>query len=121
MLLLPSLRNDRGSALEHAEDVLLAHDQVLLAVQLHFGPRVLPEQDPVPDFHVQGRHLAVVVHLALADSDDLSLVRLLLGGIRNDDAALGLLHLVLDALDEHTILKWPDLHADSSFPTLPNA
>src|SRR4030095_14817753 len=33
------------SAFDHAEDVLLAHDQVLLAVELDLGAGVLAEQD----------------------------------------------------------------------------
>src|SRR5437899_3274289 len=80
-----------SSAFDHAEDVLLAHDEVLLAVDLDLRSGVLAEQDPVADLHVERQHLAVLVHLALADGDHLALLRLLLGGVRNDDAALGLL------------------------------
>src|SRR5262249_36532092 len=41
------------STLDHAEDVLLAHDEVLFAVDLDLGTGVLPEQDLVPDLHVE--------------------------------------------------------------------
>src|SRR5213596_2299284 len=78
-----------SSAFDHAEDVLLAHDEVLLAVDLDLRSGVLHEQDLVADLDVEGRQLAVVVHLALADRDHLALLRLLLGGIRDDDAAHG--------------------------------
>src|SRR5438132_1509160 len=105
-----------SSAFDHAEDVLIAHDEVLLAVDLDLRSGVLAEQDPVADLHVERQHLAVLVHLALADGDHLTLLRLLLGGVRNDDAALGLLDRLLEALHDDAILKWPDLHARRSFP-----
>src|SRR5438132_491981 len=105
-----------SSAFDHAEDVLLAHDEVLLAVDLDLRSGVLPEQDLVADLDVEGRQLAVVVHLALADRVHLTLLRLLLGGIRDDDAALRLLHRLFEAPPDAAILKWPDLHAHRSFP-----
>src|SRR5581483_7846702 len=104
------------STFEHAEDVLLAHDEMLFAVELHLGPGVLPEQDGVADLDVERRHLPVVVHLALADGHDFALLGLLLRRVGDDDAALRLLHLIFEALDEDAILKGPDLHADRSFP-----
>src|SRR4029077_12414116 len=103
------------SAFDHAEDVLLAHDEVFLAVDLDLRSGVLAEQDLVADLDVERRQLAVVVHLALADGDDLAVLRLLLGGIRNDDAALGLFHRVFESPDDDAILQWPDLHACRSF------
>src|SRR4029077_10181620 len=54
------------SALDHAEDVVLAHDEVLIAVDLDLGSGVLAEENRVSDLHVQRGHLAVVVHLPLA-------------------------------------------------------
>src|SRR5436309_1257169 len=105
-----------SSAFDHAEDVLLAHDEVLLAVDLDLRSGVLPEQDLVADLDVEGHHFAVVVHLAFADRDDLAVLRLLLGGIRDDDAALRLLHRLFEAPHDDAILKWPDLHAHRSFP-----
>src|SRR5262249_32671248 len=105
---------DFSSAFQHAEDVLLAHDEVLLAVELDLRARVLAEEDLVADLHVERRDLAVVVHLALADGDDLPLLRLLLGGVGDDDAALGLLHLLVEPLHEDAVLEWPDLHRCSS-------
>src|SRR5262245_50503432 len=104
-----------SSTFHHAEDVLLAHDEVLFAVELDLGARVLPEDDGVTDLDVEGGDLAVVVRPALADGDDLALLRLLLGGVGDDDAPLGLLHLLLlEPLDEDAVLEWPDLHRCSS-------
>src|SRR5947209_4376002 len=110
-----------SSAFDHAEDVLLAHDEVLLAVDLDLRSGVLPEQDLVADLDVEGRQLAVIVHLAFADRDHLAVLRLLLGAIRDDDAALRLLHRVFEALHDDAILKWPDLHAHRSFPGCPKS
>src|SRR4029453_1648288 len=39
---------------EHREDVFLADDQVLVAVELDLGAGVLAEQDPVALLHVEG-------------------------------------------------------------------
>src|SRR5262245_35635700 len=104
-----------SSAFDHAEDVLLAHDEVFLAVDLDLRAGILPEQDLVADLHVERGHLAVVVHFSLADRDDFALLGLLLRGVRDDDAALGLLDRLLEAPDDDPILKWPDLHACRSF------
>src|SRR3989475_7788344 len=79
----------RGPPLvENGEDVFLAHDEVLLVVDLDLGTRVLPEQDFVAGLHVEGDLLAVVADLAVADGDHLALLRLFLGRVRDDDPAL---------------------------------
>src|SRR6266508_1454099 len=98
-------------ALDHAEDVLLAHDEVLLAVDLDLGARVLRKEDAVPGLDVQRADLAVLQDLAVSDGDHLALDRLLLGRIGDDDAALRLL-LLLDALHDDAVLQRPDLHVD---------
>src|SRR6266545_2149762 len=85
---------ERGlPVLDDAEDVLLAHDEVLLAVELHLGAGVLGEEHPVPGLDVERPDLAVLEHLAVARGQHLALDRLLLGGVGDDDAALGLLFL----------------------------
>ena len=66
---------------------------MLLAVDLDLGARVLAEQDAVAGLDVERADLAVLEDLAVADGDDLALERLLLGGVGDDDAALGLLSL----------------------------
>src|SRR5256885_7469932 len=102
----------RGSGLlllDHAEDVLLAHHEVLGSFDLDLGPGVLGEEHAVPRLDVQGAHLSVLQDLAVSDGDHLALDGFLLGGVRDDDAALGLL-LLLHALDDHAILQRPNLH-----------
>src|SRR3989454_6878169 len=97
------------SGLDDAEDVLLAEDQVLLAVELDLGAGVLAEQHPVAGFHVEGHHLSVLL-LARADSDHLSLLRLFLGRIGDDDAAHALLLLLLDPPDDHPVVQRANPH-----------
>src|SRR6266436_3368459 len=72
-------------------------------VDLHLGAGILAEQDAVVGLYVQADLLAVLVHLPVAYRDDLALLGLLLGGIRNDDAAL-LDFLLLLALDEDAVM-----------------
>src|SRR5215468_9347212 len=90
-------------ALEHAEDVVLAHDQELLTLELDLRARVLAKQNAVADLHIERRQLAVVVDLPLADRDHLALLRLFLRGIRDDDPALGA-SFFLDPLHDHPVL-----------------
>src|SRR5467141_419630 len=89
--------------LDDRENVLFLHDQVVLAVDLHLGPRVLAEENAIVGLHIQRDLLAVLVHLPVAYRDDLALLGLLLGGIRDDDAAL-LDFLLLLALDEDAVM-----------------
>src|ERR1035441_3004997 len=57
--------------LDDAEDFFLAHDQELFAVQFDFGARVFAEEDGVALLDVQREDLALVVRLALADSNEI--------------------------------------------------
>src|SRR5262249_5490585 len=72
---------------EDPEDVLFPQDEVLLIIDLDLAARVLAEEDPVARLHVERNLLAIVSHLTRADGDDLPLLGLLLGGIRDDNAA----------------------------------
>src|SRR6266852_7635246 len=89
--------------LDNGQHVVFLHDQILLVVDLHLGAGILAEQDAVVGLYVQGDLLAVLVHLPVAYRDDLALLGLLLGGIRNDDAALLDFFLLL-ALDEDAVM-----------------
>src|SRR5262245_22040149 len=60
---------------EDAEDVLLAENQVLLAVELDLAAGVLAEQDTVAGLQVKRDHLAVLATPG-PDRDDLALLRL---------------------------------------------
>ena len=55
----------------------------------------------------------VLARLAVADSEDLAALRLLLGGVGEDDAAGGRL-LLLYRLDDQPIAQRLELHAETS-------
>src|SRR6186713_3010499 len=76
---------------DHAHDVGLLHDQEFLAVELDLCARPLAEQHAVARFQVDRNELAVLVAAAGADCNDFAFLRLLLGGIRDDDPAFGFL------------------------------
>src|SRR5438270_4276037 len=90
------------SLLQHAEDFVLAHDDVVETVDLDFGAGVLAEQDAIARLDVELDQRAVFEALASADGDDLALERTLLGRVGDDDAAAGLLDL-FDATDQDAI------------------
>src|SRR5581483_7398804 len=78
--------NPRLLGLDHGHNIFLSHHYEILAVDLHFGPAVLAEQDFVADLDVEGTDLAVLENLAFADRNDLSLHRLFGRGIGNEDS-----------------------------------
>src|SRR5689334_6860151 len=103
-----SLRLDLG------QDVALAQDEQLLAVDLDLGAAVLAVQDLVALGDVQrDALLAILVVPAVAHGDDLALLRLLLGGVGEDDAA-GSRLLLLDRPHDQTIAQGLELHDGTS-------
>src|SRR3989454_8274640 len=92
------------SGADDAEDVLLLHDEVLLTVELDLAAGVLAEEDPIALLQGEGELLAVLGHSAGPDRDHFALLRLLLRGVGNDDAAV-LVVLLLDASDEHAVIE----------------
>ena len=93
---------DAGESITR-EDLVLAHDEVLLAVDLDLLAGVLAEQDRVAVLDVERLTLAVVLDLAVADGDHLALLRLFLGGVGDDDPA-DLLLAFLEALDDDAVV-----------------
>src|SRR5204862_2276665 len=85
---------------DDADDVVFAHVQQILAVQLEFLARVLAEQDLVAGLDAHRDDLAVVVGLAVAGKDNFALRWLFGRGVGVDDAAGGvaLFFLRLDDL-----------------------
>src|SRR5215207_749926 len=93
------------SSLHHREDVAARQDQQVLAIDGDLGAAVLGVQDGLADGDVEGDQLAGVLGaLAGADGEDLALLRLLLGGVGDDEAGggrlLGLVGLYDDAIIE---------------------
>src|SRR6266852_3275726 len=95
---------------ENAHDVALLHDQEILAVDLDLGTGPLAEQHAVADLEVDRDQLAIFVTAARSDRGDFPLGGLFLGGVGNDDAALGLFFGV-DALDHNPVVKRTEFHA----------
>src|SRR5512132_1556294 len=98
---------------DDAEEIGFFHDQQLLAVDLDLRAGPLAEQHPVACLDVERDQLAILVAPTRADCDDFTFLRLLLRGVGDDDAALGLFFL-LDALDDHAVVQRPKLHRCSS-------
>src|SRR5579872_1622949 len=75
-----------GGRMQNAEDIVLAHDDVLCAIQFCFVAGVLPKQDAVSDSNVESNQFTTLEPLAMTNGHDLALLRFLLGGVGNDDA-----------------------------------
>ena len=73
------------------------------------GAGVLGEDHGVAFLDGHGPLLAVIQGLTLAHGDDLALNRLFLGGVRDVEAAFGLV-VFLDALDHDAVVQRTDLH-----------
>src|SRR5271157_1712754 len=96
-------------ALDHAHDVGLFHDQKVLAIDLDLGAGPFAEQHPVARLDVKRNELAAFVTGSRPDGDHLAFLRLFLGGVGNDDAALRLV-LSCDAADDDAVVQWTEFH-----------
>src|SRR5690606_2777151 len=83
--------SDFGASAHDAHDVGFLHDEKVFAVELDFGARPLAEQHAVTDLDVEGDELAAFIAATGAYGEDFAFLRLLLGGVGDDDAAGGLL------------------------------
>src|SRR5262249_3118490 len=100
---------------DHAHDVGLLHDQEFLAVDLDLGPRPFAEQHAVAALEIDRDQLASLVATAGPNGDNLAFLRLLLGGVGDDDTALGLL-LGVDTLHDHAVVQWTKLGLGHNLP-----
>src|SRR5438552_17589504 len=98
----------REASGDDAHDVGFVHDQEFLTVELDFGARPLAEQHAVATLDVDRDQLAALIAAARADGDDLAFLRLLLGGVGNDDAAGGL-GFGIDTADDHAVVQGTEL------------
>ena len=92
-----------GVAFDDGQHVVLFQDEVLLFLQPDLLARILAEQDPVARVDVQGDPPAVVFHLPVAGGDDRALLRLLFGGVRDDDPG-DVLFAFVDALNNQAVV-----------------
>src|SRR6516165_7220101 len=97
---------------DHAHNVAFLHDEVFDTVELNPGARPLAEEHSVAFLEVDRNELAGFVPAAWTDGDHLALSRLLLGGIRNDDSAGGLI-VGVDPRNHDAVVKRPKLHIGS--------
>src|SRR4029077_16415367 len=97
-------------------DVFLAHDQVVLTVDLDLGAAIFGEEDFVADCNIQFDLLAIVVELGSADGNDGPLLRLLFRRVGNDDISL-LDFFLFERLNQHAIAE--RFHIDCHMFSLP--
>ena len=88
--------------IQNGQDVVRGQNLVFLAVNLDFRAAVFADEHAVALLDFKRNFLSVVVGFAGAESDDDAFLRLLLGGIGNDDAAL-LDFLLFDRLDQDAV------------------
>src|SRR5437867_1965760 len=105
----PPRRRDLLGLGENPENVVLAQNHVFGALDLDVGPAVLADQHAIALLHLDGDALAVLGHAAGAHRHHLALLRLLLGGVGNDDAAALRLQF-LDAANQDAVGERPDVH-----------
>src|SRR5919204_2388181 len=73
---------------QNAENFLFADDEEFLVVDLDLISGVLAEENAIAFLHIQRLTLSLFVLLASANGDHLTLLRLLLRSVGNDDAAM---------------------------------
>jgi hypothetical protein len=76
------------------------HDEQFFAIDLYFCARPFAEQHPIARFEIDGDELAGFVPRPRTDGDDLAFLRLFLGGVGNNNAALRLLFAFKAAKDD---------------------
>src|SRR5215210_5810746 len=109
---LGGLALERDHALDDAHHIGFLHDEEVLAVDLHLGAGPLAEQDAIAGLDVERHELAALIASTRPGGDDLPFLRLLLRGIRNDDATLRLL-VGVDAADYDAVVQGAKFHGVS--------
>jgi hypothetical protein len=98
-----------GSRIQNAENIVLAHDDVVSALQLGVATGVLSKEDAVADFDVEGNQFAVIEPLAMPDGDHFALLWFLLRRIGDDDAAARGF-LFLNPLHHDAVVQGSNVH-----------
>jgi hypothetical protein len=98
---------------EDGQHVFFRNDEVFGSFELDFRARVLRINDAVADFDVHRELGAVVERAARTDRQDLALLGLLFGGVRQEDAT-GAFFCRLDKLDDQTIAQGTKIHEKTS-------
>src|SRR5215467_11423291 len=82
---------------------------MFFAVNINFSSRILSEEYPVVNFHVERDHLAVFIQFSFTDSNHSSFLRFFLSRVRNNNASLALF-LFLDSFHDDPILQRRNFH-----------
>src|SRR3569623_1338248 len=110
------VRKKSWALLDDRQDVVLAQDQMLDTVDLDVAARVLAEQDLVAGLLLELAQRTVLLDLAVAHGDDGRLHGLLLRRVGDVQPAGGAA-LLIDALDQDTVVEGTDLHGSCSLPS----
>src|SRR4029077_2393526 len=100
--------------LNDAEDIFLAHDQMLFTVHIDFCSRIFAEKHTIIDFDIERSDFTVLICLPFANRYYLPLLWFLFCGVGNDKPPFGFLFL-LDAFDNDPVLQRSNLHLRSPF------
>jgi hypothetical protein len=99
---------DQGLFLDDTQDVLLGQDQVLDIVDLELGAAILSEQHLVASSNIHRNELTSIVAASLAYCQNGALLgALFAGGIRQEDATLGLLFAISGLYNNPVIADRP--------------
>src|ERR1700736_3955430 len=104
---------------DDAKDVALLHDEEILPVNLDLRARPFAEQNLVTGLDIERCELATFIAAAAPHRDDLAFLGLLLGGIGDDDPALGLF-LAFETSDHDAVVQRTKVHV-FWFPSAPQA
>src|SRR5229473_8224723 len=96
-------------ALDDSQNLVLAHDQEFLVINLDFRAAVLPKQNAIADANIQRLARPVFAILAFANGDNLAFLGFFLCGVENDNRDANLLAF-LNAPQNHAVLKWPNVY-----------
>src|SRR6266404_5709889 len=89
---------------DDAEDVVLAHDQELFAIDFDSGAAVFRTENLVPFLHGEIHLLALFVHLTGAERDHFAFLRFFFRSVGNDDPAF-FCFLLFHRLHQHPIAE----------------
>src|SRR5262245_20186659 len=95
---------------DDTQNVTLLHDKEILLVDLDLGARPFAKQHLVARRDIEGREFAGFIPAAGTDGNNHAFLRLLLGGIGDDDPALGLF-LTLETSDRDTVVQGTECHS----------
>src|ERR1039457_46995 len=90
--------------LDDSEDVVFSHHQKVITINLNFGAGILAEQHHIANLDIQRQDFTFFSLLAIAAGYDLSALRFLFCGFRDEKSPLGF-GFFFDPLDEDAVLK----------------